>query len=251
MVATLDRSSPLPLWAQIVEDLRHRLLTGEFEQRFPTDEELTRAYGVSRQTAREAVRHLTADGLVVRQRGRGTSVTQPVLEQPLHSFYSLASTMRAKGIEERSEVLAAERRAASSDVTAVLHVAPGTELVFIERLRIAGTEPIAWDRSWLPADRAAALLDADLSTGGLYDVLATRCSVRITGGWERIMPVVPRSPERALLKLPSKVAAFSIERLALVGDIPVEWRRSLIRGDRYCLLAQWPSRRQADPELTP
>jgi GntR family transcriptional regulator len=159
--------------------------------------------------------------------------------------------MRAKGIEERSEVLAAERRAASSDVTAVLHVAPGTELVFIERLRIAGTEPIAWDRSWLPADRAAALLDADLSTGGLYDVLATRCSVRITGGWERIMPVVPRSPERALLKLPSKVAAFSIERLALVGDIPVEWRRILIRGDRYCLLAQWPSRRQADPELTP
>ena len=32
----------------------------------------------------------------------------------------------------------------------------------------------------------------------------------------------------------------AIERLALVGDIPIEWRTSLIRGDRYSLVAQWP-----------
>ena len=49
----LDRASPLPLWAQIVEDLRRRLVGGEFENRFPTDEELTRDYEVSRQTVRE------------------------------------------------------------------------------------------------------------------------------------------------------------------------------------------------------
>ncbi len=241
MAATLDRSSPLPLWAQIVDDLRRRLLGAEFEDHFPTDEELTRDYEVSRQTVREAVRHLTAEGLVVRQRGRGSSITQPILEQPLHSLYSLASTVRAGGIEERSEVLAAERCPVRGDVATQLDVDSGNQVVFIERLRFAGSEPIAWDRSWLPADQAGALLGADLSSGGLYDLLAAHCSLRITGGWERIKPVIPEPTARKLLRLPPKTAAFSIERLALVGDQPIEWRRSLIRGDRYSLIAQWPS----------
>lgn len=236
-----DRSSPLPLWAQIVDDLRRRLAGGEFEDHFPTDEELTRDYEVSRQTAREAVRRLTAEGLVVRQRGRGSSVTHPVLEQPLGSLYSLASTVRASGIDEHSEVLAAERRPADPEVAAQLGVGAGDDVVYIERLRFAGDEPIAWDRSWLPAERAGALLDADLSSGGLYELLAAHCSLRITGGWERIRPVVPAAAQRRLLRLPSNTAAFSIERLATVGDAPTEWRQMLIRGDRYSLIAHWPA----------
>ncbi len=245
---TLDRSSPLPLWAQIADDLRRRLVAGEFEDHFPTDEELTRDYEVSRQTVREAVRSLIQDGLVVRQRGRGSSVAQPILEQPLHSLYSLASTMRAGGIEERSEVLAAECRPAIAEVAGQLDVADGTEVVFIERLRFADAEPLAWDRSWLRKDQAEALISADLSTGGLYDLLVASCSVRITGGWERIRPVVPEVTERKLLRLASKEAAFSIERLALVGQTPIEWRRSLIRGDRYLLIAQWPAGTRSRPD---
>jgi GntR family transcriptional regulator len=244
----LDRSSPLPLWAQIVADLRNRLLGGEFQDQFPTDEELTREYEVSRHTVREAVRHLTAEALVVRQRGRGTSVAPPILEQPLNSLYSLASAVRAQGIEERSEVLAARRCPATPEAASALGVGTKADVVFIERLRFAGAEPIAWDRSWLPAKQAAALLEADLSSGGLYDLLATHCSLRITGGWERIRPVVPEATERRLLRLPSKVAAFSIERLVFARDIPIEWRMSLIRGDRYSLIAQWPTGAQPRPE---
>ncbi len=240
MAGALDRSSPLPLWAQTAEDLRRRLLDGEFHERFPTDEELTRAYEISRQTVREAVRHLAAEGLVVRQRGRGSSVTPPVLEQPLHSLYSLATTVRAGGIEERSEVLAARRRPATAEDATHLALEVGDEVVYIERLRFAGAEPIAWDRSSLRGDRAGGLLEADLSSGGLYELLVEHCAQRITGGEERIRPVVPEPAERRLLRLPPRVAAFSIERLALVGDDPLEWRRSLIRGDRYSLVAQWP-----------
>jgi len=246
LAGVVDRSSPIPLWAQVVDDLRRRLVDREFDERFPTDEELTRDYGVSRQTVREAVRQLSSQGLVVRQRGRGTSITAPTLEQPLHSLYSLASTVRAGGVEERSEVLAAERRGAPADVAERLVIDTGAEIAFVERLRIAGTEPIAWDRSWLPIPRAAALLEADLTSGGLYELLGAHCAVRITGGWERIKPVVPAAEERRRLRLPARVAAFSMERLALAGDQPIEWRLSLIRGDRFSLMAQWPQQTSAE-----
>ncbi len=241
MVAVPDRSSPLPLWAQIADDLRRRLLDGEFEEHFPTDEELTRDYDVSRHTVREAVRRLATDGLLVRQRGRGTSLTHPILEQPLHSLYSLASSMRSLGIEERSVVRCVVRTTAPAEAAAELGLTLDAAVVYVERLRLAGGDPIAWDRSWLPAPLAEPLLEVDLTHGSIYDVLATRCAVRITGGWERIRPLVPSAPERELLGLSDDVAVFSIERLVLAGEIPVEWRRSLIRGDRYSLLAQWPA----------
>ena len=35
-VQAVDRSSPLPLWAQMQEDLRRRLTAGAFAERFPT-----------------------------------------------------------------------------------------------------------------------------------------------------------------------------------------------------------------------
>jgi GntR family transcriptional regulator len=240
--------SPLPLWAQLSSELRSRLARGEFAERFPTDEELQEAYKVSRQTVREAVRHLTQDGLVVRQRGRGSSVVPPIIEQPLHSLYSLASTARSQGVDERSDVLAFEVRPASPEVATKLEIPPNKEVTFIERLRFAGNEPMAWDRSWLCNDLTSHLLASELSSGSLYELLSARYSLRITDGWERIRPVIPDEAERTLLRLPTGLAAFSIERKALVDQRPVEWRLSLIRGDRYSFIAQWPGGSSPQPK---
>jgi len=44
----VDRDSALPLWAQVLGDLRRRLASGEFGDRVPGDDELTAQYGVSR-----------------------------------------------------------------------------------------------------------------------------------------------------------------------------------------------------------
>ena len=241
MVAVPNRTSPLPLWAQIEDDLRRRLTNGEFENRFPTDGELVLNYGVSRHTVREAVRRLAGDGLLVRERGRGTSLSYPMLEQPLHSLYSLASSMRVQGIEEHSEVRSVQYQEVTGSAATELGLAPDDDVVYIERLRFADGVPIAWDRSWLPASSTSKLLDADLTHGSIYDALASHCGLRVTSGWERIQPLVPTPQGRKILGLPMNVAVFSIERLVMVGDAPTEWRQSLIRGDRYSLLAQWPA----------
>jgi len=240
-MGSVNRASPLPLWAQIADDLRRRVAEGEFEERFSTDAELSRHYGVSRQTIRESVRHLEADGLVVRRRGRGTTLSRPMLEQPLNSLYSLASTVRAQGLPEHSEVISAKREPPSRSVRDKLSLGVGEDVLYVERLRFAGEEPISWDRSWLPWPKASSLLKADLAAGSLYDAISTYCGLRITGGWERIRPVVPGQRERRMLQMSERTAAFSIERLAMAAGDPVEWRRSLVRGDGYCLLAQWPA----------
>jgi GntR family transcriptional regulator len=237
-VAELDPRSPLPLWAQLEQQLRNRLAANEFAEHFPTEAELAYAYGISRHTVRDALRRMAADGLVVRRQGRGTTVASREFEQPLRGFYHLADTLRQQGGEERSEVLAAQVGQDDS-AASQLGLAPGTEVVIIARLRSVGGDPVALDRSWLPVEPGKRLLGADLSAGSLYDLLAGRAGVQITGGWERIFAVSPSATDRRLLRLPVGSAAFAIQRLALAGGRPVEWRESCIRGDRFCLRADW------------
>ena len=48
--------------------------------------------------------------------------------------------------------------------------------------------------------------------------------------------------EQRLLGLPRSVGALAIDRLGYAGDRPVEWRRTLIRGDRFSLIAEFSQR---------
>lgn len=228
----IDRTSPLPLWAQVLADLRARLADGEFLERFPTDQQLVADYGVSRQTAREAVRRLSEEGLLERERGRGTRVRG--FEQVGGSLESLYEQVEAQGAAQRSVVRAREV-VRDAEIARRLGRRPGARLVHIERLRLADDEPLALDRAWLPQEVAEDLLDADLSRSGIYVELLRLCGVDVDGGHERLAPVIPDAADRRSLRLPRGEAAFSIERLTTAHGRPVEWRRSLVRGDRWSI----------------
>jgi len=236
----LDRTNPLPLWAQLLSDLRDRLDTGEFGEKFPTDEDLTSDYGVSRQTVREAVRRLQSEGYLIRERGRGSRITNPVLEQPLRYIYSLAESAQQRGLSSTNTVLKA-RIAPAGERAEIMQLGASDPVVALERLRLIDGEPFSLESSWLPAEIAGKLLEADLTSGSIYEALKRICAVEVTGGWETIRPALPDIREANLLALPSDVAAFSVERLAMAQAVPVEFRISLIRGDRCSFRAEWPA----------
>jgi GntR family transcriptional regulator len=94
----------------------------------------------------------------------------------------------------------------------------------------------------MPAALAAPLLDADFTHTGLYKELADRAGIRLDHGEERIHAVVPTAAEQALLQCPDGAAAFSIHRLGHTGGRPVEWRHTLVRGDRFALTAEFSAK---------
>ncbi len=238
----VDRASALPLWAQVHADLRRRLDDGEFTDAFPGELALVTEYTVSRHTVREALRRLRSDGIVVAERGRAPRVAPPgVIEQPLGALYSLFASVEAAGQVQRSVVRALDVRA-DGVVAARLALEESTPLLYLERLRLADEAPLAVDRVWLPASLAAPLLKADFTHTALYDELARRCGVRLSGGREHLRAVVPTSVQCALLGIVDGVGAFAIERLACSNGHPVEWRHTLIRGDRFTVSAQFSAR---------
>ena len=238
----LDRRDPLPLWAQLRADLRRRLDAGAFDEEFPGELALVEEYGVSRHTVRSALRDLRAEGIVVAERGRRPRLaSHDLIAQPLGTLYSLFALVEAAGLRQTSVVRARDIRA-DGVVADRLLLEASTPLFHLERLRLAGDEPLALDQVWLPADLAAPLLEADFSHTALYHELAARAGVRLVGGHEHIRAVVPTRAEQRLLGLPRPVGALAIDRLGYMRDRPVEWRHTLIRGDRFSLIADFSQR---------
>ncbi len=237
-VRPVDRTDPLPGWVQIELDLRRRMADGELTGRFPSEAELAAEYRVSRSTVRQAIRALRDAGLVEARQGAGTFVVDPARFEDGIGFSSLALTLRTLGVAESSVVRALERRPAGQ-VAGHLGLAATDDVVYVERLRMGDGEPLALDRSWLPAGRAAPLLESDLTSGPLYGALAERCGIRVTGGREHVRPSAATSSERELLRLHPDEVVLEVDRNVYAGTEPVEYRITRLRGDRYELIADW------------
>lgn len=100
--ATNERRKPRYL--QLADELRLAIVRGELKNGFPTEDVLTKRFGVSRFTVREALRALQGEGLIQRRRGSGT-VIQPAaarggaLHQPLSNVGELLQYARDSRFE--------------------------------------------------------------------------------------------------------------------------------------------------------
>lgn len=190
---------------------------------------------------REAIRRLRSVGLLDARQGSGTFVVRRQLDAPILGIAGLARAITAAGLVETSEVLRFEEGPADEVAAAALGIEAGAVVVWVERIRYADGEPLALERSAvaLEARCRAALLEADLERGSLYDMLAELCGVRITGGREQLRAVTCSDAERRLLRPSRREGVLEVERIAFAGVRPIEWRRSLVRGRGYVLGATW------------
>nr|WP_276508545.1 GntR family transcriptional regulator [Modestobacter muralis] len=216
-------------------DLRLRLDAGEFIEGFPGEMDLVGQYQVSRHTIREALRSLRAEGVVSAGRGRRPRVaTGALIEQPTGIVYSLFGSVESAGLRQESRVRKLDVRA-DALVAVRLGLEESTPLLYLERLRLAEGEPLALDRVWLPASVGEPLLGADFTHTSLYDQLMAMTGISVTGGEETVRAVIPTAAEHAVLNIEPPAAAFAVERTGTSHGVPIEWRHTLIRADRFAL----------------
>ncbi len=235
----VSRDRGRSLWEQVHDDLVRRVRDGEFRDAFPGELELVEEYAVSRHTVREALRRLRQAGVVTGERGRTSRLTGPAeINQVMGSLHSLFAAVEASGQEQRSVVRRCDIRA-DGVVAERLSLEASAPLFHLERVRLASERPLALDRVWMPADVAAPLLDVDFGTSTLYGELRVRCGVTLTGGTEQLRAVLPTRAELLMLEMPPRTAALAIERLGHDRGRPVEWRHTLVRGDRFAVSTEF------------
>jgi GntR family transcriptional regulator len=182
---------------------------------------------------------MRASGVVDSTRGRGSSIRHAAIEQPLGALYSLFRSVEETGVEQRSKVRVLEVRK-NPAVAVTLGIDAESDLVLLERLRLAGGEPLALDRSWLSREIGEPLLQGKFEHTSLYGELARLTGIRLNGGRESITALVADPTTRRLLGIKADVAVLAVTRIGCLDGAPLEFRESLIRGDRFSLSAEWP-----------
>jgi GntR family transcriptional regulator len=199
----------------------------------PSERLLAERYGVARATVVQAVEGLAARGLVYRIHGSGTFVAEPKFRQPL-TLTSFTEDMRARGMTPGSVVRNQAVVPATEVVARHLALVPGTPVVHLERVRTADGEPMALERTHLPAGRLPGLERAELTDTSLYELLEREWGVRVASADQWASVVRLASDEAACLHVPPDQPALLFQRVTRdPSGTPVEYVRSLYRGDRY------------------
>ena len=177
----IDRSSPMPYYHQlkqlIVADIaEHDRQPGD---KLPGDHALCAMHDVSRTVVRQALSELEVEGVIVRDKGRGTFVAPaPENEGLIASLTGLYEDVAARGHRLRSEVKKIGVAPADDTQAELLRIDVGDPVVHIERLRFVSDEPWVFAVTDVPYWAAPGLEKEDLTDRSLYQVLEEEYDVQ-------------------------------------------------------------------------
>ncbi|GAA3397998.1 GntR family transcriptional regulator [Cryptosporangium minutisporangium] len=230
---TLDRSSPVPLYFQVAEQLEQAILTGTLGagERIGNEIALAADLGLSRPTMRQAIQVLVDKGLLVRKRGVGTQVVAGRVHRPL-GLTSLFDDLTKAGQKPRTVVLKLARIQPDEHVRAELRLAEGDEAWYLERLRSVGSDPLAHMTNYLPID-VVDLSAVDLGETGLYEAMR-RAGVVMRVARQRISARRADAAEGRMLAESEGAPLLTMERTTYDdAGRAVEYGTHAYRPDRY------------------
>jgi DNA-binding GntR family transcriptional regulator len=218
----LDHASPVPLYHQAARALEEAIEDGRLPRGSKLDSELDLAerLGISRPTMRAAIKQLVDKGLLMRRRGIGTTVAPRPVRRAV-ALTSLYDDLKQAGREPRTRVLALEEVLCPPDEAEHLGLGPTAPVLRFERLRIAGSDPIALMHNIVPV----GLLEIgkeDLERTGLYDlfrengiaphVAAQRVGARKAGSEEaELLEIEPGDPVLTMVRTAYDTSGRPIE----------------------------------------
>jgi len=235
----IDRYSPVPYYHQLKELLRDEIASGRWPagSRIPSEPELCRALDVSRTVVRQALGDLEYERLLRRRKGLGTFVIEPKIRGRLvQSLTGFHDDMLAQGRIPRTRVLQRRVVPAGRTVAEHLGVAPGTDVVMIERVRSVDDEPIVLVTTYLPHDLVPGLAEIDFTDRSLYGTLVERYGLHIDHGRRMLESIGANAAAAEHLGIEEGEPLLYLRSVTYLADgRAIEYYEARHRGDRTVL----------------
>jgi GntR family transcriptional regulator len=240
-VESIDRRSKLPYYQQLYEILRGKIARKEWKpgDMIPPESELIETYQVSRSTVRQVLEMLVNEGLIYRERGRGSFIAHLTLEQAMVRIVSFTEDMRQRGFDPGTRVLSARLVPASKDIAERLQVPTGEPLACVERLRLADGEPMSIEESYLVHRFCLDVLQHDYARQPLREILERDYNIRLVNAKQVIRAIPAPTNLAEFLDVRPRSPLLFIERISFSqSSLPIEFLRIYYRADRYSLYAE-------------
>ena len=234
----VDPNNPIPKYLQISTWLKEVIQLGRYKigEKLPSEIELSRMCCVNRNTLRQAIGELTADGLLQKVKGVGTFVSSTKslpLRHKLHRISSFGMELQQSGIREKTRLLEKGYEMPTQHVVKNLAVNPDSKIIAIRRVRSGDDLPLIYEETYLPVDLFDGILDMDL-TGSMYEIFTREFNVILARSEQAIRAVNLNGKIAQQLGLKLNSAALYSESVTYNDrNMPVEVLYSYFRGDKY------------------
>lgn len=238
MALAISESShlPLPKYHRIYLVLREQLADGRYAVGLPGELALAEQFGVARVTIRAALAQLAADGLVVREAGRGTRRVDARLKTASsHRAHltGLLENLVSMGLSTTVKVLEVRGISASEDVASVLQIQQGEEVQKAVRVRSTKEGPLSHITTYVPQTLARSFGRSELAKKPIL-LLLEESGVKVGRAHQTITARLADGAVAEHLDVSVGTALLAVRRLIYdVADKPIQWLHGLYRPDRY------------------
>ena len=236
--ARINKELPLPYYYQIVEALRETIADidePEVNEKIalPSEPELSDFFSVNRGTIRHALQVLEREGLIFREKGKGTFIRRRRVEMDLSHLCSTTEDMRNRGWEPGTQVLDIQCVQPREHIRESLRLAEDEKVWEIYRIRTANGEPISLQRVFFPCHLMPDMDQKD-ARGSFYEIWQQEYGIQPFDGEQTIRTRNATAAEAQLLQVNASASIFEITRITYdVNGTPFEYLLSVWRGDRY------------------
>ncbi len=234
----LDRNNPKPLYAQLEDLLRTSIMNGEWQvnHAIPSENELSKTYGLSRMTVRAVITMLVKEGLLYRVQGKGTFVSEPKISTRSPAYMGVREQLEQMGYEIRTRLVKFEKIPANNNIASALGITPGDTVTYIERIRYTGDQPISLHRSYIPVSLCPSLEEADLEGEQLCVIVERQFGYKTASVSESLESVPANAEEAELLQIDRGYPLLMLEDVNKSADGSIfEYTKVLFRGDKVKL----------------
>lgn len=234
--ANIDRDSPVPFYFQLARLLEEEITEGRWQtgDRIASEHTICDQFDVSRSTVRQALLTLENQGLLRREKGRGTFVAETqagswLLQSP-EGFFHEETDRRGRIVT--SSLLRVKREPMPKWAAKALGLPEDSPGITVERIRNVDGEVALYVVNHLKAELDEALAPLD-EGGSLYELLEERAGLVVAGGRRQVEAV------KAGVKLGELLEVESSAPLAFIESVswdetgrPFDCFRAWLRTDR-------------------
>ena len=231
----LERENPKPLYVQLQDIIREKIDNEEWtpHHAIPSENELSKLYGVSRMTARAVVTQIVREGLLYRVPGKGTYVAEPKITTDSLSYKGIREQLECMGYQTVTKLVEVKKTTAPERVAKALDLSSNEEVYVVERLRYIQEEPLSYHISYVPAQCCAQLEKKDFEGEQLCVILDQEYGLKRGKVVETLESCLASDKSATLLCIKKGYPLLMLEDI--ISDVcgkPFEYTRVYFRGDK-------------------
>ncbi len=237
MKIKVDKDFAVPYYHQVKLAVKSMITAGKLKSgdMLPSEFALSEQLDISRLVVHRAFRELVTEGLLVRQRAKGTFVAPPVKRSytvvgPLLSMTELTRD----GVTPQSHILKQEVVPAPPAVSVELRLAEQAAVVHIYTLRLVEGLPLAVEDLYFPADRFPALATLDMNNRSVYSTLEQVYDAHPEEAIDLVSAGSATRDEARLLGINKAAPVMRVQRTSTDRrGLPVEFSKVVFHAERY------------------